>query len=160
MKRKTYRINESDKNKAETRYDADGNVVIPERYLIKETDTRRVAVQKNVRWREWQEKRGIIPAKDLPGFYYIRGQYRKSWREKQLEDWRDLGIKRKSAEQEAAVCKIAELEQRISDLQEQRTHATGAAFDELTAQINILRCKVGQIQKPVYQCHEANPHYY
>ena len=51
--------------------------------------------------------------------------------------------------------RIAEIEQRIAELQKQRETESGARYDELTTQINILRCKIVQTKYPVYQCDTA-----
>ena len=48
--------------------------------------------------------------------------------------------------------RIEKIEQRIAELQKQRENTSGARYDELTTQINILRCKIVQTKYPVYQC--------
>ena len=51
--------------------------------------------------------------------------------------------------------RIAKIEHRISELQKQREKERGARYDEITTQINILRCKIVQTKYPVYQCDTA-----
>lgn len=45
--------------------------------------------------------------------------------------------------------KVAALQQRINDLQDQLAHATGIQADELQRQINILHVKILQTRNPV-----------
>ena len=162
---KRYYLTGKTKPVAETQYDAQGNIIIPEQYIIKEIDDNKTRWRKNYRWRLWQKCRQIEPVTDLPGFVHQRGRYKPEieegeWYIRQRAEFANLSDERKNQARSAQDLRIAALQERIAALQEQRTNATGAAFDDLTTQINILRCKIEQTRLPVYRCKEANPHYY
>lgn len=158
MKKRNYHITRKNMRTVETFTDAAGNIIIPSQYQIKESDTNEEKGQKNRMWLAWQKRRNIEPATDLPNFKRIRKRYESDARRgRQYMSVYKEQSKRYTAEQ----CeRIAEIEQRISELQKQRDNAIGARYDELTTQINILRCKIVQTKYPVYQCDTENPIFY
>ena len=158
MKKHDYYITSEKKRTAETFTDAEGNIIIPAQYLINESDTNEQKGQKNRMWLAWQKRRKIEPVTDLPNFERVRKRYDSDIRRtsKYMSVYKEQS-QRYTAEQ----CeKIAKIEQRIAELQKQRETESGARYDELTTQINILRCKIIQTQNPVYQCDTANPNFY
>ena len=150
MKKHDYYITHKKKPTVEAFKYADGNIIIPSQYQIKESDTNEQKGQKNRMWLEWQKRRKIEPVTDLPNFQRVRKRYESDMRRsKQYMSVYDEQRQRYTAEQ----CdRIAKIEQRIAELQKQRDNASGARYDELTTQINILRCKIVQTKYPVYQC--------
>lgn len=54
----------------------------------------------------------------------------------------------------AAAVRIATIEQQIEQLSVLRDSATGSRWHDLQQQINILRCKIQQIRKPVFRNHD------
>ena len=158
MKKRNYYITRKNMRTVETFTDAEGNIIIPSQYLIKEGDTNEEKGQKNRMWLAWQKRRNIEPVTDLPNFQRIRKRYESDARRtKQYLSVYDEQRQRYTAEQSE---KIAEIEQRIAELQKQRDNASGARYDEITTQINILRCKIVQTKDPVYQCDTENPIFY
>ena len=158
MKKRNYYITRKNMRTVETFTDAEGNIIIPSQYLIKEGDTNEEKGQKNRMWLAWQKRRNIEPVTDLPNFQRIRKRYESDARRtKQYLSVYDEQRQRYTAEQSE---KIAEIEQRIAELQKQRDNASGARYDEITTQINILRCKIVQTKYPVYQCDTENPIFY
>ena len=158
MKKHDYYITHKKKPTVEAFKYADGNIIIPSQYQIKESDTHEQKGQKNRMWLEWQKRRKIEPVTDLPNFQRVRKRYESDMRRsKQYMSVYDEQRQRYTAEQ----CdRIAKIEQRIAELQKQRDNASGARYDELTTQINILRCKIVQTKYPVYQCDTENPIFY
>ena len=153
MKKHDYYITSKKQPTVEAFKDADGNIIIPTQYLIKESDTNEEKGQKNRMWLAWQKRRNIEPITDLPNFQRIRKRYESDERScgQYMSVYREQS-QRYTAEQ----CeRIAKIEQRISELQKQRENTSGARYDELTTQINILRCKIIQTKNPVYQCDTA-----
>ena len=138
----------------ETFTDSEGNVIIPAQYLIKDGDTNEQKGQKNRMWLAWQKRRKIDPVTDLPNFQRVRKRYESDARRNSnyMSVYKEQR-QRYTAEQ---IEKIAKIEQRIAELQKQRETESGARYDELTTQINILRCKIIQTKNPVYQCDTAN----
>ena len=158
MNKHDYYIKSKKKPTVEVFKDAEGNIIIPTQYLIKESDTNEEKGQKNRMWLAWQKRRKIEPVTDLPNFQRIRKRYNSDIRQsKQYMSVYKEQRQRYTAEQ---IDRIAKIEQRIAELQKQRDSARGARYDELTTQINILRCKIIQTKNPVYQCDTANPNFY
>lgn len=158
MKKRNYYITREKKRTVETFKDADGNIIIPAQYLIKDGDTNEQRGQKNRMWLAWQKRRNIEPVTDLPNFQRVRKRYESDIRRnKQQRSVYDEQMHRYTEEQLET---IANIEQRISELQKQRDKESGARYDELTTQINILRCKIVQTKYPVYQCDTENPIFY
>ena len=156
MKKHDYYI--TSKRTAETFTDAAGNIIIPAQYLINDSDTNEQKGQKNRMWMAWQKRHKIEPVTDLPNFERVRKRYDSDLsRTSKYRSVYDEQRQRYTADQ---IEKIAEIEQRIAELQKQRETESGARYDELTTQINILRCKIIQTQNPVYQCDTANPNFY
>lgn len=153
MKKHDYYITRKNMRTVETFMDAAGNIIIPSQYQIKESDTNEQRGQKNRMWLAWQKRRKIEPVTDLPIFQRVRKRYESDARRgKQYMSVYKEQSQRYTAEQ---LDRIAEIEQRIAELQKQRDNASGARYDELTTQINILRCKIVQTKYPVYQCDTA-----
>ena len=153
MKKRNYYITRKNMPAVEAFKDAEGNIIIPTQYLIKESDTNEEKGQKNRMWLAWQKRRNIEPVTDLPNFQRIRKRYESDARRtKQYMSVYDEQRQRYTEEQRE---RIAEIEQQIAELQKQRDNASGARYDELTTQINILRCKIVQTKYPVYQCDTA-----
>ena len=153
MKKHDYYITHKKKPTVEAFKYADGNIIIPSQYQIKESDTNEDKGEKNRMWIAWQKRRKIEPVTDLPNFQRIRKRYESDARRgRQYMSVYKEQSQRYTAEQ----CdRIAKIEQRIAELQKQRDNASGARYDELTTQINILRCKIVQTKYPVYQCDTA-----
>ena len=150
MKKRNYYITRKNMRTAETFTDSEGNIIIPTQYLIKESDTNEEKGQKNRMWLAWQKRRKIEPVTDLPNFQRVRKRYESDMR--RTSNYRsvyDEQRQRYTAEQSERIAKIVK---RIAELQKQRDNASGARYDELTTQINILRCKIVQTKYPVYQC--------
>ena len=153
MKKRNYYITSKKKRTAETFTDSEGNIIIPTQYLIKESDTNEEKGQKNRMWLAWQKRLKIEPVTDLPNFQRIRKRYESDARRgRQYMSVYKEQSQRYTEEQSETIAKI---EQRISELQKQRETERGARYDELTTQINILRCKIVQTKYPVYQCDTA-----
>ena len=158
MKKRNYYITSEKKRTAETFKDADGNIIIPTQYLIKESDTNEQKGQKNRMWLAWQKRRNIEPVTDLPNFQRVRKRYESDERRgRQYMSVYKEQSQRYTAEQSE---RIAKIEQRIAEVQKQRETESGARYDELTTQINILRCKIVQTKNPVYQCDKEKPIFY
>ena len=158
MKKRNYYITRKNMPTVESFKDAEGNILIPTQYLISESDTNEQKGQKNRMWLAWQKRRNIEPATDLPNFKRIRKRYESDARRtKQYMSVYDEQRQRYTAEQ---IERIAKIENRIAELQKQRDNASGARYDEITTQINILRCKIVQTKYPVYQCDTENPIFY
>lgn len=153
MKKRNYYITHKKKPTVEVFKDAEGNIIIPAQYLIKESDTNEQRGQKNRMWLAWQKRRNIEPATDLPNFQRIRKRYESDTR--RTSNYMSVYKEQSQRYTEEQCEKIAKIEQRISELQKQRDNASGARYDELTTQINILRCKIIQTRYPVYQCDTA-----
>ena len=158
MKKHDYYIKSKKKPTAETFIDANGNIIIPAQYLIKEGDTNEQKGQKNRMWLAWQKRRKIEPVTDLPNFQRVRKRYDSDIR--QSKQYRSVYDEQRQRYTEEQLDRIAKIEQRIAELQKQRETERGARYDELTTQINILRCKIIQTQNPVYQFATAHPHFY
>ena len=158
MKKHDYYIKSKNMPTVEAFRDAAGNIIIPTQYLIKESDTNEQKGQKNRMWLAWQKRRNIEPVTDLPNFQRVRKRYDSdiSRTSKYLSVYKEQR-QRYTAEQ---IERIAKIEQRISELQKQREKESGSRYDEITTQINILRCKIVQTKNPVYQCDTANPIFY
>lgn len=153
MKKHDYYIKSKKTPTVEVFKDAEGNIIIPSQYIIMESDTNEQKGQKNRMWLAWQKRRNIEPVTDLPNFQRVRKRYDSDIRRtKQYMSVYDEQRQRYTEEQRE---RIAEIEQRIAELQKQRDNASGARYDELTTQINILRCKIIQTKYPVYQCDTA-----
>lgn len=153
MKKHDYYITRKNMSTVETFTDAEGNIIIPTQYLINERDTNEQKGQKNRMWLAWQKRRKIEPVTDLPNFIRIRKRYDSDERRgRQYMSIYKEQMQRYTAEQSERIEKI---EQRIAELQKQRETESGARYDELTTQINILRCKIIQTKYPVYQCDTA-----
>lgn len=158
MKKKNYYITRKNVPTVEAFKDAEGNIIIPSQYLIKEGDTNEEKGQKNRMWLAWQKRRNIEPVTDLPNFQRIRKRYESDARRgRQYMSIYKEQMQRYTEEQ---LERIAKIEQRIAELQKQRETESGARYDELTTQINILRCKIVQTKYPVYQCDTENPIFY
>ena len=158
MKKHDYYIKSKNVSNVEAFRDAAGNIIIPTQYIIKESDTNEQKGQKNRMWLAWQKRRNIEPVTDLPNFQRVRKRYDSdiSRTSKYLSVYKEQR-QRYTAEQ---IERIAKIEQRISELQKQRDTERGARYDEITTQINILRCKIVQTKNPVYQCDTENPIFY
>ena len=158
MKKHDYYIKSKNVSNVEAFKDAAGNIIIPTQYLIKESDTNEQKVQKNRMWLAWQKRRNIEPVTDLPNFQRVRKRYDSdiSRTSKYMSVYKEQR-QRYTAEQ---IERIAKIEHRISELQKQREKERGARYDEITTQINILRCKIVQTKYPVYQCDTENPIFY
>ena len=153
MKKRNYYITRKNVPAVDAFKDADGNIIIPSQYLIKEGDTNEQRGQKNRMWLAWQKRRNIEPVTDLPNYQRVRKRYDSDARRgRQYMSIYKEQSQRCTAEQSE---RIAKIEQRIAELQKQRDNARGARYDELTTQINILRCKIIQTKYPVYQCDTA-----
>lgn len=153
MKKHDYYITRKNMRTVETFKDATGNIIIPTQYLINDSDTNEQKGQKNRMWLAWQKRRNIEPVTDLPNFQRVRKRYDSDERRgRQYMSIYKEQRQRYTAEQSE---RIAKIEQRISELQKQRDNAIGERYDELTTQINILRCKIIQTKYPVYQCDTA-----
>ena len=158
MKKRNYYITRKNMRTVETFKDAEGNIIIPTQYLIKESDTNEQRGQKNRMWLAWQKRRNIEPVTDLPNFQRVRKRYESD--ERRCRQYMSI-YKEQSQRYTAEQCEtIAKIEQQISELQKQRETETGARYDEITTQINILRCKIVQTKYPVYQCDTENPIFY
>ena len=158
MKKHDYYIKRENMRTVETFKDDAGNIIIPSQYMIKESDTNEQKGQKNRMWLAWQKRRKIEPVTDLPNYHRTRKRYGSDIRQSmQYRNVANEQRQRYTAEQRE---RIAEIEQRIADLQKQRETESGARYDEITTQINILRCKIIQTKYPVYQCDTANPIFY
>lgn len=138
---------------AETFKDANGNIIIPTQYLIKESDTNEQKGQKNRMWLAWQKRRNIEPVTDLPNFQRVRKRYDSDMR--RGSQYMSIYKEQRQIYTAEQIERIAKIEQRIAELQKQRDNASGARYDEITTQINILRCKIVQTKYPVYQCDTA-----
>ncbi len=88
--------------------------------------------------------------------YYLRHQERLRTLARQRYTPVKMKQKRKQKEtyEAAAAARIAAIEQQIDDLLVEREQATGDRWHDLQQQINILRCKIEQIRKPVFQNHD------
>lgn len=153
MKKRNYYITREKKRTVETFKDAEGNIIIPAQYLIKEGDTNEQKGQKNRMWLAWQKRRKIEPVTDLPNFQRVRKRYESDAR--RGRQYMSVYKEQSQRYTEEQLDRIAQIEQRISELQKQRETESGARYDELTTQINILRCKIVQTKYPVYQCDTA-----
>ena len=153
MKKHDYYITRKNMRTVETFKDAAGNIIIPTHYLIKESDTNSEKGRKNRMWILWQKRRKIEPVTDLPNYHRTRKRYESDIR--QSMQYRNVANEQRQRDTAEQREKIAKIEQRIKDLQKQRDTESGARYDELTTQINILRCKIIQTKKPVYQCDTA-----
>lgn len=153
MKKHDYYITSKNMRTVETFTDTAGNIIIPTQYLIKEGDTNVEKGRKNRMWLEWQKRRKIEPVTDLPNYHRTRKRYESDIRQSmQYRNVANEQRQRYTAEQRD---RIAKIEQRIKELQKKRDTESGARYDELTTQINILRCKIVQTKYPVYQCDTA-----
>ena len=158
MKKRNYYITIDKKRTVETFRDAEGNIIIPSQYQIKESDTNEQRGQKNRMWLAWQKRRNIEHVTDLPNYQRIRKRYESDARRgRQYMSVYKEQSQRCTADQ---LERIAKIEQRIAELQKQRDKESGARYDEITTQINILRCKIVQTKYPVYQCDTENPIFY
>ena len=153
MKKHDYYIKSKNIPTVEAFRDAAGNIIIPTKYIIKESDTNEQKGQKNRMWLAWQKRRKIEPVTDLPNFQRVRKRYDSDIRRtsKYMSVYKEQR-QRYTAEQ---IERIAKIEKRISELQKQRENESGARYEEITTQINILRCKIVQTKYPVYQCDTA-----
>ena len=153
MKKRNYYITRENVRTVETFTDTAGNIIIPAQYMIKESDTNVEKGRKNRMWLEWQKRRKIEPVTDLPNYDGTRKRYGSDIRQSmQYRNVANEQRQRYTAEQRD---RIAKIEQRIAELQKQRDTESGARYDEITTQINILRCKIVQTKFPVYQCDTA-----
>ena len=153
MKKHDYYIKRENIRTVEAFTDTAGNIIIPSQYMIKESDTNVEKGRKNRMWLEWQKRRKIEPVTDLPNYHRTRKRYDSDIRQSmQYRNVANEQRQRYTAEQRE---RIAKIEQRIAELQKQRDSASGARYDELTTQINILRCKIIQTNNPVHQCDTA-----
>ena len=158
MKKHDYYITRKNMRTVETFKDAEGNILIPAQYQIKESDTNEQKGQKNRMWLAWQKRRKIEPVTDLPNYQRARKSYESDARRgRQYMSVYKEQSQRYTAEQ---LERIEKIEQRIAELQKQRENTSGARYDEITTQINILRCKIVQTKYPVYQCDTENPTFY
>ena len=155
MKKHDYYITREKKRTVETFKDTEGNIIIPTKYIINESDTNEEKGQKNRMWLAWQKRRKIEPVTDLPNFDRVRKRYDSDIM--RTSKYRSVYDEQRQRYTEDQREKIAKIEQRIAELQKQRDTESGARYDELTTQINILRCKIVQTKNPVYQCDTANP---
>ena len=158
MKKHDYYITSEKKRTVETFTDAEGNIIIPTQYLINESDTNEQRGQKNRMWLAWQKRRKIEPVTDLPNFQRVRKRYDSDIRRN--SKYSSVYKEQRQRYTEEQIERVAKIEQQISELQKQRETESGARYDELTTQINILRCKIIQTKEPVYQCDTANPIFY
>ena len=158
MKKHDYYITHKKKSTAEVFKDADGNIIIPTKYLIKESDTNEEKRKKNRLWLAWQKWRNIEPVTDLPNFQRVRKRYESDAR--RGRQYMSVYKEQSQRYTEEQIERIAKIEKRIAELQKQRENTRGARYDELTTQINILRCKIIQTKYPVYQCDTENPIFY
>ena len=153
MKKRNYYITRENVRTVETFTDTSGNIIIPTQYLINESDTNVEKGRKNRMWLEWQKRRNIEPVTDLPNYHRTRKRYESDIRQSmQYRNVANEQRQRYTAEQRD---RIAKIEQRIKELQKKRDTESGARYDEITTQINILRCKIIQTKYPVYQCDTA-----
>lgn len=153
MKKRNYYITSEKKPTVEVFKDAEGNIIIPSQYLIKESDTNEQKGQKNRMWLAWQKRRKIEPVTDLPNFQRVRKRYESDAR--RGRQYMSVYKEQSQRYTEEQLDRISEIEQRIAELQKQRETESGARYDEITTQINILRCKIVQTKYPVYQCDTA-----
>lgn len=153
MKKRNYYITRKNMRTVETFTDATGNIIIPTQYLIKEGDTNEQKGQKNRMWLAWQKRRKIEPVTDLPNFQRVRKRYESDTR--RTSNYMSVYKEQRQRYTAEQLEKIAKIEQRIAELQKQRETESGARYDEITTQINILRCKIVQTKYPVYQCDTA-----
>lgn len=158
MKKHDYYIKSKNVLNVEAFRDAAGNIIIPTQYLIKESDTNEQKGQKNRMWLAWQKRRKIEPVTDLPNFQRVRKRYDSDIR--RTNKYMSVYKEQRQRYTEEQIERIAKIEQRISELQKQRDNARGSRYDEITTQINILRCKIVQTKNPVYQCDTENPIFY
>ena len=158
MKKRNYYITSKKNPTVETFKDAEGNIIIPSQYLINESDTNEQKGQKNRMWLAWQKRRNIEPVTDLPNFQRVRKPYDSDIR--RSKQYRSVYDEQRQRCTEEQLERIAKIEQRIAELQKQRDTETGTRYDELTTQINILRCKIVQTKYPVYQCDTENTIFY
>ena len=75
MKKRNYYIARKNMPTVESFKDAEGNIIIPTKYLIKESDTNEEKGQKNRMWLAWQKRRNIEPITDLPNYQRVRKRY-------------------------------------------------------------------------------------
>lgn len=153
MKKRNYYIKSKKMHTLDVFKDAEGNIIIPAQYLIKESDTNEEKGQKNRMWLAWQKRHKIEPVTDLPNFQRVRKPYDSDIR--QSKQYISVYKEQRQIYTAEKLERIAKIEQRISELQKQRDNASGARYDELTTQINILRCKIVQTKYPVYECDTA-----
>ena len=153
MKKRNYYITRENVRTVETFTDTAGNIIIPTQYLIKEGDTNVEKGRKNRMWLEWQKRRKIEPVTDLPNYHRTRKRYESDIR--QSMQYRNVANEQRQRYTAEKRDRIAKVEQRIKELQKKRDTESGARYDELTTQINILRCKIVQTKYPVYQCDTA-----
>ena len=158
MKKHDYYIKSKNMPTVEAFRDEAGNIIIPTKYIIKESDTNEQKVQKNRMWLAWQKRRKIEPVTDLPNFQRVRKRYDSDI--SRTSEYRSVYKEQRQRYTAEQIERIAKIEQRISELQKQRENERGARYDEITTQINILRCKIVQTKYPVYQCDTANPIFY
>ena len=158
MKKHDYYIKSKNVRNVDAFRDAAGNIIIPTQYLIKESDTNEQKGQKNRMWLAWQKRRKIEPVTDLPNFQRVRKRYDSDIR--RTNKYMSVYKEQRQRYTEEQIERIAKIEQRISELQKQRDNARGSRYDEITTQINILRCKIVQTKNPVYQCDTENPIFY
>lgn len=158
MKKRNYYITRKNMRTVETFTDAEGNIIIPTQYQINESDTNEQKGQKNRMWLAWQKRRKIEPVTDLPNFQRVRKRYESDAR--RGRQYMSVYKEQSQRYTEEQLDRIAKIEQRIAELQKQRDKESGARYDELTTQINILRCKIVQTRYPVYQCDTENPIFY
>ena len=158
MKKRNYYITRKNMRTVETFTDAEGNIIIPTQYMIRESDTNEEKWQKNRMWLAWQKRRNIEPITDLPNYQRIRKRYESDMR--RSKQYMSVYGEQRQRYTEEQCDRIAKIEHRIAELQKQRDSASGARYDEITTQINILRCKIVQTKNPVYQCDTENPHFY
>lgn len=158
MKKHDYYIKSKKIRTVDAFKDAAGNIIIPTQYMINESDTNEQKGQKNRMWLAWQKRRKIEPVTDLPNFERVRKRYDSDIR--QSKQYMSVYKEQSQRYTEEQIEKIAKIEQRIAELQKQRDNASGARYDEITTQINILRCKIVQTKYPVYQCDTENPNFY
>lgn len=153
MKKHDYYIKRENMRKVETFTDTAGNIIIPAQYLIKESDTNVEKGRKNRMWVSWQKRRKIEPVTDLPNYHRTRKRYESDIR--QSMQYRNVANEQRQRYTEEQRDRIAKIENRIAELQRERDTESGARYDEITTQINILRCKIIQTKYPVYQCDTA-----
>ena len=113
MKKRNYYITRKNMRTVETFTDAEGNIIIPSQYQIKESDTNEEKGQKNKMWLAWQKRRNIESATDLPNFQRVRKRYESDARRtKQYMSVYDEQRQRYTAEQFE---RIAKIEHRIAE---------------------------------------------